>query len=112
LHHFFPNYATTTHGFLWLLHSDVPFIWDDQAQQSFDALKQDLASTPLIGPLNFDKEFILYISSSSFVVARVLVQDGPDGCEHIIYYMSKNPLGTPFSYTYVEKLALVIVFSI
>jgi hypothetical protein len=32
-----------------------------------------LTSTPLIIPPNFDKDFILYISTSPFVVTRVLV---------------------------------------
>jgi len=31
LHRFVPYYATTAHGFLWLLRSNIPFVWDDQA---------------------------------------------------------------------------------
>ena len=33
-----------------LLKKDVPFIWDDQAHLSFDAVKTAFASAPLLSP--------------------------------------------------------------
>ena len=39
LHRFIVNYVEITSGFMRLLKKGVPFIWDDQAQWSFDALK-------------------------------------------------------------------------
>ena len=39
LHRFFANYAHITKCFLWLLKKDTPFVWDEQAQHSFDKLK-------------------------------------------------------------------------
>ena len=50
---------------------------------------------PLISPPEFEKDFILYISTSHFVVARFLVQYGLDECKNIIYYVSKNLYGPP-----------------
>jgi hypothetical protein len=39
LHHFVRNYVEVTKGFMHLLKKGVPFLWDDQAQCSFDDLK-------------------------------------------------------------------------
>jgi hypothetical protein len=39
---FVPDYAICAHGFLHLLRHDIPFHWDDYAQQSFDDLKTTL----------------------------------------------------------------------
>lgn len=81
---FVPYYATCMHGFLFLLHQDIPFKWDDQAQKSFEALKEALTSAPLIIPPNYDKDDTLYLSTSKTALARVLIQDGLDGKEHVI----------------------------
>ena len=39
LRRFIANYAEITKGFMRLLRKGVPFVWDDFAQRSFDALK-------------------------------------------------------------------------
>ena len=48
LHRFIVNYAEMTKGFMWLLKKGTLYLWDDQAQQSFDALKHALVSAPLL----------------------------------------------------------------
>ena len=100
------------HGFLRLLQSNIPFFWDTYAHESFDALKQALTSTPLIRPPDFDRDFILYISASTYSVAGVLIQEDDNGIEHVIYYVSKNLVGPPVSYSSEEKLVLAVVFSV
>jgi hypothetical protein len=47
LRRFIANYAEITKGFMCLLKKDVPFIWDEAAQHSFDALKHTLTTPPL-----------------------------------------------------------------
>ena len=56
-----------------LLQKGVPFIWDDRAQQSFDALKTALTSTPIISRPNYQKDFLLYLAASNTTVGIVLV---------------------------------------
>ena len=48
-------------------------MWDQQAQELFDALKQALASAPLLSALDFTQEFILYVLASDNIIAGVLV---------------------------------------
>jgi hypothetical protein len=92
-----------------LLKKDVPFIWDDQAQQSFDALKHALTHTLLLHPPNYMRDYILYLVASISTIRMVLVQEDDDDEEHVIYYLSKSLVGPEIRYSHVEKLALEAV---
>ena len=85
LHCFVPEYAMKSHGFVCLIHTKIPFGWDQQAQESFDELKQALASTPLLSAPDFTQDFILYVSASKNSIAGVLVQEDNAHQGHVIY---------------------------
>jgi hypothetical protein len=73
LHHFIVNYANLTKGFMHLLKKDTMFIWDERAQESFDALKKYLVSTPLLKPPDYSRDYFLYITMSKGMIGMVLV---------------------------------------
>jgi hypothetical protein len=73
LRRFVPDYAIRAHGFLRLLRHDIPFHWDDHAQQSFDDLKTTLSNAPLISAPDYNRDYILYVSTSAVSVAGVLI---------------------------------------
>jgi hypothetical protein len=112
LRRFVPDYTTRAHGFLHLLHHDIPFRWDEHAQTAFDYLKSSLSNSPLISPPDYDRDYVLYLSASIISVAGVLVQLGDDGREHVIYYISKSLLGPPLKYNHDEKPALAVVLAV
>jgi hypothetical protein len=112
LRRFVPDYAIRAHGFLRLLRQDIPFQWDDYAQQSFDDLKAALSNAPLISAPDYSRDYILYVSASAVSVAGVLVQLGDDNREHVIYYVSKNLSGPPLKYKHEDKLALAVVLAV
>ena len=58
-----------------LLKKDIPFIWDEQAQESFDALKKTLVSTPVLSPPDYSRDFLLYVAASQDTIGMVLVQE-------------------------------------
>jgi hypothetical protein len=62
LRRFIVNYANITKGFMRLLKKDTLFIWDERAQESFDALKKSLVSMPLLKPQT-TVEITCFISS-------------------------------------------------
>jgi hypothetical protein len=111
LRHFVPDYTICAHGFLLLLHHDIPFHWNAHAQQSFDDLKAMLSNAPLISAPNYNRDYILYISTSVVSIADVLVQLGDENHEHVIYYVSKNISGPPVKYKHEEKLSLAVILS-
>lgn len=110
LRRFIINYAKITKGFMCLLKKWVPFIWDDRAHRSFDALKATLASTPVISPPNYQKYFLLYLAAYDTTVDMVLVQTDDVHIEHVIYYLNSGLVGVELKYPYIEKLALEAAF--
>jgi hypothetical protein len=109
LHWFIVNYANITNGFMCLLKKDTPFTWDERAQQSFDALKKALLSTPLLKSPDYSRDYLLYITVSEETIGMVLVQEDDELCEHVIYYLSQNLVSPECNYSHVENLDLAIV---
>jgi len=107
--YFIPDYATRAYGFLRLLNHDIPFQWDEHAQNDFDDLKEALSNAPLISPPNYNHDYILYLSASAVSIAGVLIRLGDDDWEHVIYYVNKNLSGPSLKYNQEEKLTLEIV---
>jgi hypothetical protein len=64
LYRFVAKYSDITKGFMRFLKKGVPFVWDDQAQRSFDILNKALLSTPLLSPPNYTRDFFLYLVTS------------------------------------------------
>jgi hypothetical protein len=89
-----------------LLKKDTSFIWDAQAQESFDPLKKSLFLASLLSPPDYNRDFFLYISTSEGMIGMVLVQDDDALNEHVIYYLIRNLIGPELEYSHIEKLAL------
>jgi hypothetical protein len=68
-----------------------------------------LTHAPLLHPPDYTKDYILYLAASTSTIAMVLVQEDPNGEEHVIYYLSKSLSGPELRYSHVEKLALAAV---
>ena len=95
-----------------LLKKDTLFLWDERAQESFDALKKSLVSKPLLKTSNYSRDYFLYMPVFKGMVGMVLVQEDDHLHEYIIYYLSRNLVGPELKYSHVEKLALVVVHAV
>jgi hypothetical protein len=112
LRRFIANYTKITKGFMRLLKKDVPFLWDEAAQCSFDALKHALTIAPLLRPPNYNKDFLLYLAAAESTIGMVLVQEDDSFSEYVIYYLSRGLVGPKLNYSHLEKLALAAVHAI
>lgn len=92
-----------------LLKKDVPFYLDDQADQSFEALKKALTSSLVLSPPDYNKDFLLYLVAVELTMGMVLVQEGQYHLDHVIYYLSRALIGPELAYSHVEKLVLAAV---
>lgn len=72
---FLLDYTTQAHKFTHLLYHGILFQWDGKDRYSFYSLKQILTQAPLFSPPKFNWDFILYVSTSSFVTMEVLIQE-------------------------------------
>jgi hypothetical protein len=95
-----------------LLKKDTPFIWDERAQESFDALKKALVSMPLLKSPDYSRDYLLYVTTSEETIGMVLVQEDDELHEHVIYYLSQNLVGPELKYSHVEKIALVVIHTV
>jgi hypothetical protein len=112
LRQFIVNYANITKGFMSLLKKDTPFIWDDRARESFDALKKALVSAPLLNSPDYSRDYLIYISVSKETIGMVLVQEDDELREHVIYYISQNLVSPEINYSHIEKLALDVIHAV
>ena len=70
---FIVNYAKISKGFMCLLKQDTPFVWDETAQLTFEALKKALLWAPLLRPPDYSRDFILYLAAYESTIGVVLV---------------------------------------
>ena len=82
-----------------MLKKYVLFIWDEQAQRSFDAVKTALMSTSVLSPPNYTREIFLYLVATESTSGMVLVQEDDSSREHVIHYHSKVLVGPEFRYS-------------
>ncbi|XP_040940047.1 uncharacterized protein [Gossypium hirsutum] len=67
-----------------LLQKNVPFVWDDQCQESFEKLKQMLTEAPILTLPELGNDFIIYSDALLSGLGCVMMQEGK-----IIAYASR-----------------------
>ena len=75
-----------------IVEKNTLFIWDAMSQQAFDNLKHAITHSSVLHPLEYSKEYLLNITSSTTTIGMVLVQEDANVQEHVIYYLSKSLL--------------------
>lgn len=107
---FIIDYATVTFAMTELLSKGKRFIWTDDAQKSFEIVKEKLTSAPSLVHANFNKPFILQRDASTCGIGAVLAQQYDDGNERPISFMSQklNKAQRNYSITELECLAVIL----
>jgi hypothetical protein len=75
LGHFISKLGEKGLPFFKLLKKADKFVWDDEGQKAFEALKESLTTTPVMTPPILKETLILYISATTNVVSTVLVAE-------------------------------------
>ena len=112
---FIRSYADIARPLTQLLRKDVPFVWSDEQEQAFSALKASLSSNPVLRAPDFSKDWHLYTDASGHAIGSVLTQDADmDGktVQLPVAYFSRALRGAEFNYPAVEQEALSIVESL
>jgi hypothetical protein len=113
LRKFIANVAGKTKVFSHLLRlkDHEAFVWREEYQKAFDAIKQYLATPPMLIPPREGKPLKLYISATQESIGSLLAQDNEDGHEQAAFYLSRILNPTECRYSTVEKLCLALYFS-
>ncbi|KAK8944793.1 hypothetical protein KSP39_PZI008171 [Platanthera zijinensis] len=86
------------------------FQWTDECQAAFEALKQYLASPPLLSKPTPRETLFLYLVVTPATLSLVLVKH-EGGVQHPVYYLSKILSDAETRYPAADKTALTLIFS-
>ena len=85
------------------------FVWTQEAQASFDALKLALSSAPVLRTFDPSRRAVLTTDASSVAVAAILTQPDDDGHQHPVAFESRKLTAAERNYPahVLELLAVV-----
>ncbi|XP_022819396.1 uncharacterized protein LOC111351609 [Spodoptera litura] len=92
-----------------LLKKDVPFIWENTQQLSFESLKDKLVSAPVLAYPDFSQPFILTCDASNYAISAILSQ-GQISQDRPIAFASRTMNKAECNYSVTEKECLAILF--
>jgi hypothetical protein len=102
--------------FFKLLKKADKFVWDDEAQKAFEALKESLTTPPVMTPPIPKETLLLYISATTNVVSTVLVTEREDKgqdypVQRPVYYVSELLADAKTRYTQPQKLLYALLIT-
>ena len=110
--HFISGFSDIAHPLHRLLQKDAKFEWNQSCQNSFESLKEQLISSPILGFPDTDKDYVLYTDASDVGIGAVLTQEDENGTERVISFASKAFSGSEKNWTTTEKEAFAVVWAL
>lgn len=108
---FINGYADIARPLNRLVSKEKVFLWDDEAERSFQQLKEKLVEAPILAYPDFSKEFVLDTDASDIAMGAVLSQVH-DGVEKVVAYFSKMLKEEERNYCTTRKELLAVVKTI
>ena len=110
---FIPDYAEISLPLTNLLKTKdkKKFIWCEDAQKSFDILKEKLLCEPILVLPNFEKPFVLHTDASIHSIGAYVSQADENGFLHPISFASRKLNESETKYSTVEREALAVVWA-
>lgn len=94
-----------------LTKKDKPFIWNNECQGAFDALKLKLTNNPVLWLVFWNKPFILMTAASYYAVGAILEQP-VDGKNLPVGYASQKLKPSEVKYSTTQKKAFTCLFGV
>lgn len=108
---FIPDYAAKISPLTKLIHKNVHFTWNDQAEEAFQTIKEKLIEAPILACPKFELPFELHCDACNEGIGAVLSQIDKDG-EHVISYASRTLNQAEKHYNTTEKECLAVIWAI
>lgn len=109
---FISNLSGRCQPFNNLMKKVISFVWDQACQESFEEIKCYIKSPYVLESPTSGKSFLLYVRSMEHSLGGLLAQHNRQHHEQIIYYLSRNLVGSKHRYNPVEKECLALVFMV
>jgi len=104
---FIRGYARITTSLEQLLKKSEGFHWN-----SFETLKENLSTTPILTFHNWSMEFHVHIDSYNIILVSILTQPGEMDIDCPIYFASQKLCQAEHNYTTIERKSLAMVYSL
>ena len=95
-----------------MLRKDSEVKWTEEAIHSFESIKKDIMTAPVLISPNFDKDFYIFSFASNDTIATVLLQKNEDGHEQPISFYNKFLRDAEIKYDPIEKRAYALIKSL
>jgi hypothetical protein len=109
---FINRYAQITTPMERLLKKDCQFHCTEECQESFDTLKQNMVTVPILGFPDWSKEFHVHVDASSVSLGDVLEKPGTGDIDHPLAFSSRRLSTTDINYTTTEREGLAMVYAL
>ncbi len=106
------DFSTIPHPLYALLKKDVAWTWSDEAQETFNTLKEKLSEFPILRRLDFNKVFILHIDWGALGIEAILGQLDEEGKEYVIPYAFRSNNKAKNNYFSYEGECLAVVWGV
>ena len=94
-----------------LTKKEVEFVWNEDCQKGFEAIKQLVSSKPILRQPQWDRVFHVHVDASGKALGAILAQ--PDGeTDFPIYFASRRFSQAEQAYTTTEREALGMIFAV
>lgn len=107
---FLPGLSQLTKPLRDLLHSDAEWCWDKPQQESFNAVKKALTTTPVLTHYDPCSHHTVSADASSYGLGAVLLQETA-GQRLPVAYASRSLSDTETRYAQIEKEALAVTWA-
>ena len=94
-----------------LLSAKNEWLWGEPQQKSFDSIKMQLSTSPVLALFDPERETIVSSDASSYGLGAVLKQKQPNGEVRPIAYVSRSLTDTEQRYAQLEKEALALTWA-
>ena len=107
---FIPVFATTADSLRRLARTGKPFMWGEEQEKSFQKLKGQVASAPVLAYFDKDAHTRVIADASPVGLGAVLVQE-KNGESRAVCYVSRSLSQVERRYSQTEKEALALVWA-
>ena len=105
---YIPRYTAVAKPLLNITRKNAQFVWTDETEEAFDALKTALTTEPILAYPDMNLPFILYSDASKKSIGAALVQE-QEGQEKAIEYMSNSLNDTQQKWGTIQREAYAIM---
>jgi hypothetical protein len=109
VYRFVPDFAVMVKRIHNILKKDRPFSWIDDVENSFEGIKKEISSTPVLAKPYIVKKFTIHTNATEEVIFVVLMLNDDQGNEKLVDYMSQTLSDDEFKYSFIEKHVFSLV---